>query len=228
MTPDALRKRWKAHWRKVDEIRAQARARGLLPGQYSTPRLPDELREMSCGAKTRAGTACKLRDLYSNGRCKFHGGLATGPTSEAGRDQARINGKKGGRPRKATEPESEAHAHGKDQVRGESVVCSSAAAGNAKPKASQAPVPMAQIPSIETEAHGMLKDVDISKAPPAARLLSDIAISGPPEVRCAYCSHLAPEGVCLAARRGEIPGGASLRPSVSDPRRCTAFKDWKT
>lgn len=28
-----------------------------------------------CGAKTRAGTPCKRKDLFINGRCKLHGGL---------------------------------------------------------------------------------------------------------------------------------------------------------
>lgn len=52
----------------------------------------------TCGAKTRAGAPCKQKAIYSNGRCKFHGGLATGPTTDAGKEQSRINGRKGGRP----------------------------------------------------------------------------------------------------------------------------------
>ena len=31
-----------------------------------------------CGAKTRKGTPCKAQSL-ANGRCKYHGGLSTGP-----------------------------------------------------------------------------------------------------------------------------------------------------
>lgn len=54
----------------------------------------------TCGAKTRAGTPCRQKTIYLNGRCKFHGGLATGPTTDAGKEQARINGRKGGRPRR--------------------------------------------------------------------------------------------------------------------------------
>ena len=56
--------------------------------------------ENACGARTRSGSPCKLRSIYSNGRCKFHGGLSTGPKTDAGKEQARINGRKGGRPRK--------------------------------------------------------------------------------------------------------------------------------
>ncbi|WP_420094491.1 HGGxSTG domain-containing protein [Pseudomonas cichorii] len=34
---------------------------------------------MTCGAKTRAGSPCKRRDLYKSGRCRLHGGLSAGP-----------------------------------------------------------------------------------------------------------------------------------------------------
>lgn len=57
----------------------------------------------TCGARTKAGTPCKQRGLYQSGRCIWHGGLSTGPKTEAGKEQARINGRKGGRPRKQTE-----------------------------------------------------------------------------------------------------------------------------
>jgi hypothetical protein len=53
-----------------------------------------------CGAKTRAGTPCKRRDIYQSGRCRLHGGLSTGPKTEAGREQSRINGRRGGRPKR--------------------------------------------------------------------------------------------------------------------------------
>lgn len=32
-----------------------------------------------CGAKTRKGTPCQCKQLFRGGRCKFHGGLSTGP-----------------------------------------------------------------------------------------------------------------------------------------------------
>jgi len=47
---------------------------------------------LTCGAKTRAGTPCKRTDLYRSGRCKFHGGLSTGPQSLAGRQKVALNG----------------------------------------------------------------------------------------------------------------------------------------
>ncbi len=41
-----------------------------------------------CGAKTRAGTPCKRRDFYLNGRCKLHGGLSTGPKTLEGKKRS--------------------------------------------------------------------------------------------------------------------------------------------
>lgn len=52
-----------------------------------------------CGAMKKNGEPCKQKALYNGRRCKFHGGLSTGPTSEKGKAQSRINGAKGGRPR---------------------------------------------------------------------------------------------------------------------------------
>jgi hypothetical protein len=63
------------------------------------PRTP-EVHARTCGARTRAGTACKIRSFWSNGRCKLHGGASTGPKTEQGRQQSAVNGRKGGRPRK--------------------------------------------------------------------------------------------------------------------------------
>ena len=56
----------------------------------------------TCNAQTRAGTPCKRRNLYSNGRCNLHGGLSTGPTTEGGKKKSALNGHKGGRPKKPT------------------------------------------------------------------------------------------------------------------------------
>ncbi|WP_434984018.1 HGGxSTG domain-containing protein [Vreelandella zhaodongensis] len=67
MTQDELRKRFRA-WCRANE-------RG------ERPPFPPECRDLRCGAKTRAGTPCKRRDLYASGRCKLHGGLSTGPKS---------------------------------------------------------------------------------------------------------------------------------------------------
>ncbi|WEA07788.1 HGGxSTG domain-containing protein [Pantoea dispersa] len=47
--------------------------------------MPEELRHISCAAKTRAGTPCKRTDINSNGRCKYHGGHSTGAITKEGK-----------------------------------------------------------------------------------------------------------------------------------------------
>lgn len=44
-------------------------------------------RKVQCGAKTRRGTPCRCKAL-PNGRCKFHGGMSTGPRTEDGMRRA--------------------------------------------------------------------------------------------------------------------------------------------
>ena len=60
------------------------------PANY--PPFPEECIGMACGAKTRAGTPCKLTSIYDNGRCKFHGGLSTGPKTKEGKRRSVLNG----------------------------------------------------------------------------------------------------------------------------------------
>jgi hypothetical protein len=81
----------------------------VKPNPMGTPRLRQGVNcsvipAGPCGAKTRTGTPCKQKTVYWNGRCKFHGGLSTGPTTAAGKEQARINGRRGGRPKKQFKP----------------------------------------------------------------------------------------------------------------------------
>ena len=53
--------------------------------------MPDICRELVCGAKTRAGRPCRRTDTYDNGRCKFHGGLSTGPKTAKGKKRSSMN-----------------------------------------------------------------------------------------------------------------------------------------
>jgi hypothetical protein len=46
------------------------------------PRRKDRPR---CGAKTRAGEPVCVRVEFGKARCRFHGGLSTGPKTEVGR-----------------------------------------------------------------------------------------------------------------------------------------------
>ena len=97
-----LRRRWIAHFTLVDKIcDGYSDSDRFWEAAKAFPPLPDALRGLSCGAKTRAGTPCKLTCLYKCGRCKLHGGLSSGPRTEAGKSIAARNGK---RPKKKRTP----------------------------------------------------------------------------------------------------------------------------
>jgi hypothetical protein len=90
---DLLRIAFRDYWRA-------RREQSDIPGWRWTedfPPVSEAFADLTCGAKTRAGTPCKQIALYWSGRCKFHGGLSTGPKTEVGKAKARENGKLGGR-----------------------------------------------------------------------------------------------------------------------------------
>lgn len=67
--------------------------RGPNPGWRSTPTLSKPRRGSwpRCGARTKAtGQPCRARALL-NGRCKYHGGLSTGPRTVEGKARALRN-----------------------------------------------------------------------------------------------------------------------------------------
>lgn len=75
----ALRKLWRQyHEQNSARFKEWAEGGYIRPAPESAP-FPECLHGLTCGAKTRAGTPCKRRDLYMSGRCKLHGGLSTGP-----------------------------------------------------------------------------------------------------------------------------------------------------
>lgn len=62
--------------------------------RVDVPELPKsepypDISGLTCGARTRAGTPCKITIIHSNGRCKFHGGRSTGAKTRAGRKRQR-------------------------------------------------------------------------------------------------------------------------------------------
>lgn len=66
----------------------------------NVPKLPRKLRG-KCGAKTRKSASCQAPPVWSkwtdkarNGRCKLHGGLSTGPRTEAGREAIRASNRR--------------------------------------------------------------------------------------------------------------------------------------
>lgn len=82
---DHLRKIWRQQHKthEAESVKWAERGYQYPPPAYSP--FPEELRDLTCGAKTRAGTPCKRRDLFRSGRCKLHGGLSTGPKGASGR-----------------------------------------------------------------------------------------------------------------------------------------------
>jgi hypothetical protein len=95
----ALRKLWRTYFNACDKIHEayerKREASDVWISPPTSPPFPEELRGLTCGAKTRAGTPCKRKDLYRSGRCKLHGGLSTGPTTDEGKRKAAMNGCRG-------------------------------------------------------------------------------------------------------------------------------------
>lgn len=72
-------------------LRARARARIMdSGGQRHRPVLPAP-EKPTCNARTRRGTPCQCKKLYPSGRCRFHGGLSTGPKTAAGKRTCAMN-----------------------------------------------------------------------------------------------------------------------------------------
>ena len=96
MSTKEQRKRFKAHCKEHDKVFKEWMIRGNCYPPPIYPEMPEDLKDLRCGAKTRAGTPCKLNSIYSNGRCKFHGGLSTGARTKEGKAKVAKNGFKPG------------------------------------------------------------------------------------------------------------------------------------
>jgi len=83
MSTDELRRKLKDFYKAFDRAYEEG-------GDY--PEFPDACIGMTCGARTRAGTPCKLKSIFSNGRCKFHGGMSAGPRTARGKAISALNG----------------------------------------------------------------------------------------------------------------------------------------
>lgn len=46
-----------------------------------------ENRSKRCDARTRRGTPCRAKPISGKARCKFHGGMSTGPKTQEGRER---------------------------------------------------------------------------------------------------------------------------------------------
>ena len=94
LNQNALRIQYKNYYLQCKKLRRKLMDSGLL--EYETfeymPSFPNELHYLRCGAKTRAGTPCKMKSIYSNTRCKLHGGLSTGAKTKEGKAKVAMNG----------------------------------------------------------------------------------------------------------------------------------------
>ena len=96
LNQNELRIQYKIYYQKCKQLKNKLMASGMF--EYETykymPSLPPEFHDLRCGAKTRAGTPCRMKSIYSNSRCKLHGGLSTGPRSLEGKAKVAKNGLK--------------------------------------------------------------------------------------------------------------------------------------
>lgn len=96
-----LRARWIKMRRDRGREEAELLARGVPSYDLARHCKPVDwtlFTSLICGAKgKRTGKPCPSKAIYSNGRCRHHGGLSTGPTTAEGRAKSGRNGKgKGG------------------------------------------------------------------------------------------------------------------------------------
>jgi hypothetical protein len=72
---------------------------GYLPPPLvlpSWPKFPLECRDMVCGGKgRRSGRPCQCKEIFANGRCKWHGGASTGPKTAEGKARSQSNLRRG-------------------------------------------------------------------------------------------------------------------------------------
>jgi len=81
-TPRAWRRQWN---REAWALRE--------PAPHKEPKPPKSQRPL-CGATTRKGTPCKARVVQGSTRCRVHGGLSTGPRTDAGREAIRASNRR--------------------------------------------------------------------------------------------------------------------------------------
>lgn len=113
------RRHLKAYWAEYDRVKAlrrqileaaeadaEARFEFFCDHGYAPPlvlpdypEFPPDCEGMTCGAKAKSsGQPCKSTQIFRNGRCRFHGGLSTGPKSGEGKMAALGNLKRGPEP----------------------------------------------------------------------------------------------------------------------------------
>ncbi len=99
-----LRQRWRTFTEKQKRLSTEWEESGYSNPAPSFSEYLEEFSDLVCGARTKAtGAPCKRRDIYANGRCRLHGGLSTGPRTEAGKRRCAQNGFKKRQPLSSTQ-----------------------------------------------------------------------------------------------------------------------------
>jgi len=87
-----------AKWKKSSGTLAIERreARGRIPSWQTDPVWRDYILHLRCGAKNRRGEPCKImistvRCANGKYRCRYHGGLSTGPRTAEGKAKVTRN-----------------------------------------------------------------------------------------------------------------------------------------
>lgn len=112
MSTPELRRKLRAWWIECDRVDALRRRIltdkseairraeiflncGIVPPPPALPDYPEfppECVDMVCGAQgRRKGTPCQCKEIFRNGRCKWHGGASTGPKSAEGKNRSAHN-----------------------------------------------------------------------------------------------------------------------------------------
>jgi hypothetical protein len=155
-----------------------------------------------CGAKTRAGNPCKRLDTAHNGRCRLHGGKLTGPTTQAGKEQARINGRLGGRKPKGK------------------VLTNSTPAQQAVTLPKTLPVATVEKPHLlaaSVEIRTEMLSIRPSNGPEPLRAKKATTSASKSSICCGDCKHLSAGFTCLAQH---------TITNMNQLRSCAVARDW--
>jgi hypothetical protein len=69
----------------------ERRQRAIDEERIYVPDRPTYLHNLTCGARRQSGGPCQMTALFANGRCIWHGGKSTGPSTPDGKVTALAN-----------------------------------------------------------------------------------------------------------------------------------------
>jgi DNA-binding XRE family transcriptional regulator len=78
---------WGVSWKEQEDARIEAQLVALRSATQAREAQRLARLRVVCGAETRKGTPCRCKSEAGKRRCKYHGGLSTGPKTQEGRDR---------------------------------------------------------------------------------------------------------------------------------------------